>query len=251
MAYSSVPTYTVGQILTAANLNTYLRDNMAYLKGQAGTVAIENGATFAGSVKAKVAASNSVQWVGRLTNPDQTDAGGSFAALGFEVEPNGFAASGIGHERRAGFGRGRLHLFSKLSNTAADPTTSEIAMTIDGTNQNYVGFGTQTPQGRVHALDTSGRGIVFVSGVVTTSATTIISGLSISAGAAFIGSIRTASNGWFTTSGGIASGSSNYIWNNGGTPNALTMSVTSSSVSMTSGGSSPVTLTVIGWLYYF
>lgn len=33
MAWSAVPTYTTGQVLTAANLNTYLRDNMAAVGG--------------------------------------------------------------------------------------------------------------------------------------------------------------------------------------------------------------------------
>lgn len=160
MAFNSLPTYIVGDIITDTYLNQ-IRDNFAYLKGQTGTIAIESGATFAGSVKAKVQASNSLQWVGKLTNPDQTDTGGSFAALGFEVEPNGFAASGIGHERRAGYGRGRLHFFSKLSNTSADPLTSEIAMTIDGTNNNFVGFGTQAPQGRIHAFGLGGGSCMF------------------------------------------------------------------------------------------
>lgn len=31
MAWTTPPTYTVGQVLTAANLNTYLRDNTAWL----------------------------------------------------------------------------------------------------------------------------------------------------------------------------------------------------------------------------
>lgn len=247
MAFTSVPTYTVGQILTAANLNTYLRDNMAYLKGQAGSVAIENtmsiGPTSAG-------ASSSIRIGGNATgnryayfdlSGDDTY-GDGLRVIRDNTGPN--TTSRVVHR-----GTGNFE-FQTIE--AADIMFRTNASYRGGvTSTGNWGFGTTSPQSRVHVLDASGRGIAFISGVVTTSATTVISGLSISAGAAFIGSIRTASNGWNTTSGGIASGSSNYIWNNGGTPNALTMSVTSSSVSMTSGGTSPVTLTVIGWLYYF
>lgn len=46
MAWTAPRTWVVSEIVTAALMNTHVRDNLAYLKGQAGTVAIEAGATF-------------------------------------------------------------------------------------------------------------------------------------------------------------------------------------------------------------
>lgn len=45
MAYSTPMTATVGMVHTAAQWNTYVRDNMEYLKGNAGSVAIGAGMT--------------------------------------------------------------------------------------------------------------------------------------------------------------------------------------------------------------
>jgi hypothetical protein len=247
MPYTTVPTSSVGQILTAAWMNTYVRDNINYLKGQAGSVAIENtmsvGPTSAGgssSIRIGGNASGNRYAYFDLSGDDTY--GDGLRVIRDNTGPN--TTSRVVHRGTGNFEFQTIEAAGIFFRTTASYRGGV-------TSAGDWGFGTISPQGKVHAIDSNGRGIVFVSGVITTSATTVVSGLSISAGAAFIGSIRTASNSWFTTSGGIASGSSNYIWNNGGTPSALTMSVTSSSVSMTSGGSSPVTLTIIGWLYYF
>lgn len=50
--FTSPKTYTVGEIHTSADHNTYERDNIRYLKGQLGTIAFEAGATFAGALAA-------------------------------------------------------------------------------------------------------------------------------------------------------------------------------------------------------
>lgn len=178
MAYTSVPTYTVGQILTAANLNTYLRDNMAYLKGQAGAVQIESSSRWRGS------ASNSVQYLGRFTNPDATDSGGSAAGVVFEVEPNGFGKFAIVGERRGGYGRGRMHFLASAATTSADPDLSEAAITIDALNNRNVGVGTVAPLGKLHVYD--GVDMVFRSGqlgVGTNNPQTKIHGYDSSSGA--------------------------------------------------------------------
>lgn len=42
MAFTTPKTWSVGELVTAANMNTHLRDNLSYLKGQAGgTIVIE------------------------------------------------------------------------------------------------------------------------------------------------------------------------------------------------------------------
>lgn len=42
MAWTAPKTWSVGELVTAANLNIHLRDNLKYLKGQAGTVTLED-----------------------------------------------------------------------------------------------------------------------------------------------------------------------------------------------------------------
>lgn len=50
MAYTTPFTATPLQIITASGWNTSARDNIEYLKGRAGTIAFEAGATFQGNV---------------------------------------------------------------------------------------------------------------------------------------------------------------------------------------------------------
>src|SRR5436309_5601123 len=52
MAWTAPATWTVGQLVTAATMNTHVRDNLKYLKGQAGQVAIEDAINATGTVRA-------------------------------------------------------------------------------------------------------------------------------------------------------------------------------------------------------
>lgn len=52
MAWTAPKTWVVGAVLTAADLNTHLRDNLAYLKGGAGTVTLDAGQNVSGAVVA-------------------------------------------------------------------------------------------------------------------------------------------------------------------------------------------------------
>lgn len=58
MAWSAPATFNVGDILTAAQLNVNVRDNLNYLKGNAGAVAIANSMTVAGTLVATAGAAN-------------------------------------------------------------------------------------------------------------------------------------------------------------------------------------------------
>src|SRR5688572_10563024 len=48
MAWSAPKTWSVGEVVTAAMMNTHVRDNLDYLKGNAGGVTISNRVTAAG-----------------------------------------------------------------------------------------------------------------------------------------------------------------------------------------------------------
>ena len=47
MGWTTVYTFTAGELITADTMNTYLRDNLLYLKGSASAVTIENDLTVA------------------------------------------------------------------------------------------------------------------------------------------------------------------------------------------------------------
>jgi hypothetical protein len=50
MAYTTPHTATTGNLITASGHNTSIRDNLEYLKGRAGTIAFEAGASFVGDI---------------------------------------------------------------------------------------------------------------------------------------------------------------------------------------------------------
>ena len=52
MAWSTPRLWTTGEIVTASMMNTYISDDLAYLKGSAGTVSIDSGANINGAIVA-------------------------------------------------------------------------------------------------------------------------------------------------------------------------------------------------------
>jgi hypothetical protein len=58
MAWTSPMTWVANAILTAAQMNTYIRDNLNYLKGVAGTVSIDSGITLATADTGLIVSSN-------------------------------------------------------------------------------------------------------------------------------------------------------------------------------------------------
>lgn len=67
MSFSSVPTQTTGNLWTAANHNTYIKDNLDYLHGDAGAIALNDALT---SAKANVGSNQS----SIFDNTDNTNA---------------------------------------------------------------------------------------------------------------------------------------------------------------------------------
>lgn len=77
MAWSAPRTWVALEVVTAALMNTHVRDNLKYLKGQAGTVAIESGIDVTGAVTATGA--------------------GTFGGSGFQMAANNTAAAFKGY----------------------------------------------------------------------------------------------------------------------------------------------------------
>ena len=55
MAWTTPLTWAVGQLVTASQMNTHVRDNLNYLKGAAGTITFDAGAAITGAVSATTA----------------------------------------------------------------------------------------------------------------------------------------------------------------------------------------------------
>src|SRR5437867_1425284 len=53
MAWTAPATWTVGQLVTAATMNTHVRDNLNYLKGQAGAITLDDALTIGATGTAK------------------------------------------------------------------------------------------------------------------------------------------------------------------------------------------------------
>jgi len=52
VAWTAPRTWVVGEVVTAAQMNAHVRDNLVYLKGGAGAITIDSGVTVTGSVTA-------------------------------------------------------------------------------------------------------------------------------------------------------------------------------------------------------
>jgi hypothetical protein len=95
---------------------------------------------------------NELQYPLRLTNPDNTDTGGTATGVLFETEGNNYGKGGLVYERRDSFARGDFHF---LQNTIADhstPALSDAVVTMK--NNGNVGIATMSPD---YALDVNGN----------------------------------------------------------------------------------------------
>lgn len=138
MAWSAPRTWSVGEVVTAAIMNTHVRDNLNYLKGAAGAVQIDN------EITSLLAAGGSVNAQG--TN------NGSFARLKLVAK----RTSGTTVDWRL--------LANGLSDAGElafyDANASAERARFD--NAGNFGIGTVAPQGKLHAVGTGG-GFMFLS----------------------------------------------------------------------------------------
>ena len=142
MAWSAPPAFTVSQIVTAAQMNI-LSDDLKYLKGQAGTVAIEAAMTVTTSLTAPtVLVTKAGQAAFDLID---TVTGGTPAAG---------AAWRLFADNVGGGGGSCTFGFYDINNG--------LRMGID--NSGNVGINTSTPQGRLHAVSAAG-GFMYLTAI--------------------------------------------------------------------------------------
>jgi len=170
MAWTSPATYASGDVLTAANLNTYLRDNLSYLKASP---------VFDGSPA-----------IGATSNPQalQVYGNASGAALGPVTITNTSAGTvGVALTMDAtGASGGRQFSFLSTASGAAvagafavyDSTGGAYRMTID--QNGLVGIGTQAPAGRLHSAGNGSANMLhFDHAAVGGTAVSIATGVTI------------------------------------------------------------------------
>jgi hypothetical protein len=210
MAWSAPPTWTVAQVVTAAQM-TVLSDDLRYLKGLDGTVTIQSGIYVAPTSGTAIV---------RATVPTSAD----FAVMelvGGRTWQFGTGGSASGAPYQSSF-------------YISDQTAGQLRMLVDSSGN--VGFGTTNPQGKVHASG-AGGGFMFLSAnaVDGTLQTLAIAG-TVTQSAAF----------WIydrnNTGGGVVQASGNMINTLGGAFNLVNTDTVA--VTVTAGGAITVQRTV-------
>lgn len=130
MAWTAPATWAIDEIVTASKMNTHVRDNLAYLKGAAGTIAFDAGATFAGVLT--VTGGNGIVSISTSSaaNPTITSTNDSSVNSLFFTGRSGLAATS-----------GKTIIQNASNNDIILTTTGKI-----GISQN-------TPTGKLHILD--------------------------------------------------------------------------------------------------
>lgn len=159
MAWTAPATYNVGDILTSANLNTYVRDNLNYLKGNAGRVTIADGLTIpvtSGTNGMGLRIANGGTDIANFQGLDL--AGNSYIFFATNRQFDGSAWQQL-NTRAAGLLQITQDSLGYYTFAASSNTTTQ-RMAIDNTGN--MGIGTTTPQGKLHAVG-AGGGFMFLS----------------------------------------------------------------------------------------
>lgn len=150
MAWTAPRTWVVSEIVTAALMNTHVRDNLAYLKGQAGTVAIEDAITVAGTVAASTTGGNALSAALSATT------GGLAIVMANVASQNAQISLTNTGQRNALIYMDRAADKLKISQNG----TANPAISIDGNGQVGIGAAT-TPRGALEARGASVGGMLF------------------------------------------------------------------------------------------
>lgn len=137
MAWTAPATYSVSEIVTAAKLNTHIRDNLDYLKGNAGLVNLASSLDTTGTLRA----------TGSTSPP---------TGAGTEIIYVGGTGYLLAYDRSAAGFRPLIMAGTTLEWDVA----STPAMILDASRN--LGVGTLAPAGRLHVVS-AGGGFLFLS----------------------------------------------------------------------------------------
>ncbi len=233
MAWSAPRTWSVSEVVTAAIMNTHVRDNLKYLKGQAGDVTIED--------RVNIPLTSGTNGKG-LRFGDATNQYANFQSLDLSSNSYIFFATnrqydGSAWQQLNSRAAGLIQITQDALTYATFPASSSVPTVrfkID--NAGNVGIGTVTPQATLHAVGAGGS-FLFLScnAVDGTLQTPVIAG-TVTQSAAF----------WIydrnNTGGGTVQASGNMINALGGTFNLVNTDTVA--VTVTAGGAITVQRTV-------
>lgn len=241
MAWTAPKTWSVGELVTAANMNTHVRDNLNYLKGAAGTIVFDAAATFtatSGTILTASASGGSA--VIQITS---SNSAGNNAQLSL-------TNSG---QRNAVIYMDRANDKLRISQNG----TSNPAISIDA-NGNVGLSATTTPKGILHGYDTISGFLKYeFDGVDGTARTIIPDGAGdVVIALCFQGIIKPSTGAVAYTSNfgsgiTLAPGGSTALYNTGG--NTLTLAVAANgsvTVQRTADAGSSLTYKVALWLVW-
>jgi hypothetical protein len=223
MAWTAPATWSTNEIVTAAKMNTHVRDNLAYLKGGAGTVAFDDSITVTDTGVPQLSLLHSS---GVYPSYHSISAPGA-AAWDINRHPatGTFTDTGKAHASITLDGSGTTG-FIQFRTANAVNTFGTERMRVIGSG--HLGIGVTVPQGRIHAYDTE-SGFLFMRSV--TSGNTIVVVVPDGAGDVVNGmdfaAVAISSTGspvYQRTTGSLAPSASSTIWTDAS--NTLTLRVT-------------------------
>ena len=144
MAWSAPPTFVVSEVVTAARMNI-LSDDLSYLKGLAGTVAIQDSMTVSVNVAAAAgmtvtnASANAGAYTGLSINNDSASSAGAYRCSSTNTAYGGVNS---------------LNFLTLGAHPFGIGTSNQLRILVDANGN--TGFGTSSPQGKLHGYDTIG-----------------------------------------------------------------------------------------------
>lgn len=189
MAWTAPASYGVGDVLTAANLNTYLRDNLKYLKGQAGAVSLEDNL---GVVDATPTSdwvpTNQYMTIATAASPGSASVALKGARSGSDsafAVLYGINLSATGSDKTGGavsFNRDGAANSANISFLTRNAGAIAEGMRIDKAGN--LGVGITAPQGKLHAFDTESGIFLWRTATVVGSTVAVLAAGSVVAGLA-------------------------------------------------------------------
>jgi hypothetical protein len=169
MAWTTPATWSVSEVVTAAKMNLHVRDNLTYLKGGAGTIAFDAGATFAASVAVSGTGGTLINASGSTTTTTINVTSPNVASQNaqFTLTNTGQRAATMYLDRATGNGSLRLALNTLALPLAAwEPANGWMGL-----------MAVSAPRGMIHGYDTvSGLMKYEFDGVTGTAQTLILDG---------------------------------------------------------------------------
>lgn len=172
MAWTAPSSYAVSEIVTAAKLNIQVRDNLNYLKGNAGAVLISDTLQASGlGIGVAPAPASYIAYIR--------------GNLPVRIEQTASAIDYLDLNNTAGSNRWAIRIRDLAEGDFGirDVTAGLYRMYMNAAGN--VGFGTIAPQGKLHAVG-AGGGLMFLSAsAVTTTLVTIAAAGAVTTGAVF------------------------------------------------------------------